>query len=72
MSFRMATEVQEQAAIPLLEVECERCHGSGSYLDIDRLRTCPDCDGVGSVPTQFGMDVFNFVWRRLENIQARV
>jgi len=48
-----------------LEKKCECCGGTGVYYD-DR---CPDCEGRGSVVTELGSEILDFVTRRLRVVQ---
>lgn len=44
-----------------LEEKCKTCDGTGIYYK-DR---CPDCEGEGSVVTEVGAEILDFVLRRV-------
>jgi hypothetical protein len=46
---------QDDVIIPILEVPCGKCGGSGRYDEGDHVRRrCPWCEGAGFEPTEFG------------------
>ncbi|WP_149111090.1 hypothetical protein [Limnoglobus roseus] len=55
-AFKMSSDIQDQ--IPELERPCETCRGQrGSDDCYSRRYMCPECDGAGFVPTEFGVKI---------------
>ena len=57
-----------QSSMPLLEQRCKLCDGSGNY-DRDK---CPNCNGSGYEPTEFGKKIRDLVIHQFSEIVERV
>ncbi|WP_439648379.1 hypothetical protein [Croceibacterium aestuarii] len=57
--------------------ECEKCSGSGIWtprpekrpgggMTLHSPRDCPDCEGIGAIPTTQGVAILDLIqrWRR--------
>ena len=61
-------EVKEEAALeklPELESACRKCGGKGEWEEYGRLIICPNCDGAGHIPTDFGKKVIALIQHNL-------
>ncbi|NLI81121.1 MAG: tryptophan RNA-binding attenuation protein [Deltaproteobacteria bacterium] len=54
-------------SLPDLETLCWRCWGSGvvPIEDHGQMVECPDCEGLGWIPTEDGRKLLEFVQRHL-------
>lgn len=61
--------------------ECAKCGGSGTWtrterrpgsmsMTFHRREQCPDCDGIGAIPTGDGAAVLNLIrrWQRAHRL----
>lgn len=56
---------------PLLEITCDTCNGAGRRRSNDRwsiMETCSICNGLGYVPTEYGLAVLNLVRRHIDSM----
>jgi hypothetical protein len=53
--------------MPELEVRCWKCWGEGMLAleDHGEMTECPECGGLGWVPTQDGQRLLDFLQRHL-------
>jgi DnaJ-class molecular chaperone len=70
------TEEQATTELPALERECSICNGKGwfehPHVDGHMSRiTCGTCDGDGSVNTEFGDRVLEFVEKNFRRMLKR-
>jgi hypothetical protein len=54
--------------LPELEVKCWKCWGSGviSWNDHAEMMDCPECGGIGWIPTADGQSLLEFLKRHLQ------
>lgn len=54
-------------SLPELEVKCWRCWGEGVLAGEDHgeMIDCPECNGVGWIPTDDGRRLLHFLERHL-------
>lgn len=54
-------------SLPELEIKCWKCWGEGvlTMEDHGEMVECPECNGVGWVPTDDGRRLLNFLERHL-------
>lgn len=57
----------EEMSLPELEILCWKCWGSGiiQMEDHGQMMECPDCNGVGWIPTEDGKRILTFVQKHL-------
>lgn len=50
-----------------LEFLCHSCWGKGYHLDLSLITDveCPDCKGLGYIPTELGKDILKLVTRHM-------
>jgi DnaJ-class molecular chaperone len=64
--------MSESGDFEKLYTDCAKCNGTGSWIPPRSgnttygPRTCPDCDGIGAIPTAKGKPVLDLIkrWRQ--------
>lgn len=51
-----------------LKIPCRECEGRGKWREQGYFFRCPECEGVGSFPTEFGEKILELIRQNLNNM----